>query len=85
MTKIILADGSPEFVSPRAAREKVASGEATFPEATPMYSTRQIVAEPVKVKRKRRSKAEMEFDAALAAEPEQVEESETVDDEPESV
>jgi hypothetical protein len=79
MTKIILTDGSEEFLSPSAARKKVASGEAKFPTPVPMYSTRQMVAEPVKVKRKRRTKAEMEE----AAEPEET--PETGDDEPESV
>jgi len=64
MAKIILTDGTEEFLSPGAAREKVARGEATFAQPVPMYSTRQMTAEPIKAKRKRRTKAEMEADQA---------------------
>ena len=72
MTKIILTDGSQEFLSPGAARAKVATGEAKFPTQDAMYSTRQMVAEKPrelkpeedKPKRKRRTKAEMEADQA---------------------
>jgi hypothetical protein len=61
MTKIICKDGTEEFLSPGAARKKVATGEAVFDQYIPTYSTRQIVADtPKKVKRKRRTKAEME-------------------------
>jgi hypothetical protein len=97
MAKIILTDGSEEFLSPAAARAKVAADEAKFPTPVPMYSTRQMVAEPVKVKRKRRTKAEMEEslepeetpetgnDEPESSEPETQETPETGDDEPESV
>ena len=68
MAKIILTDGTEEFLSPGAARKKVATGEATFAQAVPMYSTRQMVAEPTKAKRKRRTKAEIEADEAAAGE-----------------
>ena len=64
MAKIILTDGTEEFLSPGAAREKVATGEATSAQPVPMYSTRQMTAEPTKAKRKRRTKAEMEADQA---------------------
>lgn len=62
MTKIICKDGTEEFLSPGAARKKVAAGEAVFDQYIPTYSTRQIVADTPnkKVKRKRRTKAEME-------------------------
>jgi len=62
MAKIILNDGTEEYLSPGAARAKVAAGEAKFAQAVPMYSTRQMVAEnaAVKTKRKRRTKAEIE-------------------------
>lgn len=63
MTKIVLKDGTEEYLSPGAARAKVAAGEATFDQFVPTYSTRQVVAEvPAKAKRKRRSKAEIEAD-----------------------
>jgi len=67
MTKIILNDGTEEYLAPGPARNKVAAGEAVFPEAVPTYSTRQMVAEPIKEKpkRKRRTKAEIEADQAL--------------------
>lgn len=71
MAKIILNDGTEEYLSPGAARRKVAAGEATFPTPTPMYSTRQMVAEkPREVvaekpkKRKRRTKAEIEAESS---------------------
>jgi hypothetical protein len=65
MTKIVCNDGTEEYLSPGAARAKVAAGEATYPKGqSNMYSTRQLIAEPVKTKRKRRTKAEMEADAA---------------------
>lgn len=60
MAKIILNDGTEEYLSPGAARAKVAAGEAKFAQFVPTYSTRQMVAEPVKAKRKRRTKAEIE-------------------------
>jgi hypothetical protein len=63
MTKIVCTDGTEEYLSPGAARAKVAKGEAVFAQTVPMYTTRQMVAEPVKAKRKRRSKAEMQADA----------------------
>ena len=67
MAKIICNDGTEEYLSPGAARAKVAAGEASFPPDPHAgygntYSTRQMVAEPVKAKRKRRTKAEMEAD-----------------------
>lgn len=68
MAKIILNDGTEEFLSPGAARAKVAAGEATMAQEIPTYSTRQMVAEPIKKKRKRRTKAEIEADEAAAAE-----------------
>jgi hypothetical protein len=64
MAKIICTDGTEEYLSPGAATAKVARGEAVFAQGVPMYTTRQLVAEPVKAKRKRRTKAEMEADAA---------------------
>jgi len=73
MAKIILNDGTEEFLSPGAARAKVAAGEAVFAQAVPNYSTRQMVAakpEVKKVKRKRRTKAEIEADKAAADEVE---------------
>ena len=64
MAKIILNDGTEEYLSPGAAYKKVAAGEAVFAQAVPTYSTRQMVAETAavkpKVKRKRRTKAEIE-------------------------
>ena len=63
MTKILLNDGTIESLAPGPARAKVHAGEAKFIEAVPTYSTRQMVAETAavkpKVKRKRRTKAEM--------------------------
>ena len=66
MAKIILTDGTEEYLSPGDAYKKVAAGEAVFAQAVPTYSTRQMVAETVqpKVKRKRRTKAEIEADEA---------------------
>lgn len=71
MAKIILNDGTEEFVTPGAARKKVAAGEAKFAQYVPTYSTRQVVAEKPaekeeKPKRKRRTKAEIEADEAAA-------------------
>ena len=78
MTKIVLADGSEEEVSPGEARARVAAGEATYYVTASMasaqsmssqrYKTRQLVAEKPKKKRKRRTKAEIEADEAAAAE-----------------
>ena len=63
MAKIILKDGTEEYLSPAAARAKMIAGEAVFAQAVPTYSTRQMVAETAavkpKVKRKRRTKTEM--------------------------
>jgi len=70
MAKIILNDGSEEYLSPGAAKAKVAAGEAVFAQPVPMYTTRQMVAQPVKIKRKRRTKAEMEADKAGSDEAE---------------
>ena len=68
MTKIVLTDGTEEFLSPGAAREKVAAGEATYPG---VYKTRQMVADvEQRGKRKRRTKAEIEADKASADEAE---------------
>jgi hypothetical protein len=65
MAKIILNDGSEEYLSPGAARAKVMAGEAVFAQAIPMYTTRQMVADtPKQAKRKRRTKAEIEADNA---------------------
>lgn len=66
MAKIILTDGTEEYLSPGAARAKVSAGEATFAQPIPMYTTRQMTAEvpEKKVKRKRRTKAEIEADEA---------------------
>jgi len=68
MAKIILNDGTEEYLSPGAARKKVSAGEAVFAQAVPMYTTRQMVAETPqkKVKRKRRTKAEIEAEEAAA-------------------
>jgi hypothetical protein len=69
MAKIILNDGTEEYLSPGAARKKVAAGEATFDQAIPTYSTRQMTAEqPAKKKRIRRSKEQIAIDEAAAAE-----------------
>lgn len=70
MAKIILKDGTEEYLSPAAARAKVIAGEAVFAQAVPTYSTRQMVAETaaVKPKRKRRTKAQIEADKADADE-----------------
>ena len=58
MAKIILNDGSEEFVSPAEARARVAAGEAKFEEFVPTYSTRQITADaPKKTKRKRENQS----------------------------
>ncbi len=70
MAKIILNDGTEEYLSPGAARAKVAAGEAKFAQAVPMYSTRQMVADTGKTKRKRRTKAEIAADEAAADEVE---------------
>lgn len=70
MTRIILNDGTEEYLSPAAAKAKVAAGEAKFDQFIPTYTTRQMVAETPKaekkVKRKRRTKAEIEADKAAA-------------------
>ena len=76
MTKIILNDGTEEFLTPGAARKKVVAGEGKFKsydstEFSTKYKTREIVAEQpseeeVKPKRKRRTKAEIEADEAAA-------------------
>ena len=70
MAKIILNDGTEEYLSPGAAKAKVAAGEAVFAQPVPMYTTRQMVAQPVKIKRKRRTKAEIEADKAGSDEAE---------------
>ena len=70
MAKIILNDGTEEYLSPGAAKAKVAAGEAVFAQPVPMYTTRQMVAQPVKTKRKRRTKAEIEADKAGSDEAE---------------
>jgi hypothetical protein len=60
MTKIILTNGKEEFCSAGRAREKVSAGEATWPH-TPLYTTRQMVADvPEKKVRKKKAKAEEE-------------------------
>ena len=79
MAKIILKDGTEEFLSPGAAQAKVTAGEAVWGQGVPMYSTRQLVAEPVNaepVKKRRKRKAkpvEEVIPEEPAAEPEQVE------------
>jgi hypothetical protein len=87
MAKIILKDGTEEFLSPGAAQAKVAAGEAVWAQCVPMYSTRQLVAEPVnaepvnaepvKKRRKRKPKPVEEVVEVIpeepAAEPQQVE------------
>ena len=60
MAKLILNDGTEEYVSTREARRRVQAGEGKMAQVWPHYMTREIVAEPVKVKRKRRTKKEME-------------------------
>ena len=54
MAKIILKDGTEEYLSPGAAQAKVTAGEAVWAQGVPMYSTRQIVAEPVNTPKKRK-------------------------------
>ena len=70
MTKIILEDGTEEFVSPGEARKRCESGEAKMVQFVPTYTTRELRASPVKEeakpKRKRRTKAEIEADEAAA-------------------
>jgi len=74
MAKIILKDGTEEFLSPGAAQAKVTAGEAVWAQGVPMYSTRQLVAEPVKKRRKRKPKpVEEVVPEEPAVEPEQVE------------
>lgn len=70
MAKIILNDGTEEYLSPGDAYKKVAAGEGVFAQQVPQYSTRQMVAETaaVKPKRKRRTKAQIEADKADADE-----------------
>ncbi len=60
MAKVILEDGSEEYLAPRIAREMVSSGKAKFPEFDSVYQTRELKAEQKKPKRKRRTKAEIE-------------------------
>ena len=72
MAKIILNDGTEEFLSPGAAQAKVTAGEAVWAQGVPMYSTRQLVAEPVKKRRKRKPVEEV-VPEEPAVEPEQVE------------
>ncbi len=60
MAKIILNDGTEEYLSPGEARAKVNAGEAVFAQGVPTYSTRQMVAEKPKAKRKPRKKAKPE-------------------------
>ena len=78
MAKIILNDGTEEFLSTGEARAKVSAGEATWAQGVPMYSTRQLVAEPVKKvvepvkKRRKRKKVEPEVEATEEVKPEQV-------------
>jgi hypothetical protein len=71
MAKVILKDGTEEYLKPGEARAKVAAGEATFVQAVPTYTTRELVAEKPKAKkkRKRRTKAEIEADKAAAEAP----------------
>jgi hypothetical protein len=65
MAKIILTDGTEEYLSPGEARAKVAAGEAVFAQAIPMYTTRHLEAEkPKKTRRKRKPKAEVEAEEA---------------------
>jgi len=64
MAKLILNDGTEEYVSTREARRRVQAGEGKMAQVWPHYMTREIVAEPVKVKRKRRTKKEMEAEQA---------------------
>jgi len=74
MAKIILKDGTEEFLSPGAAQAKVTAGEAVWAQGVPMYSTRQLVAEPVKKRRKRKPKpVEEVIPEEPTVEPEQVE------------
>ena len=74
MAKIILKDGTEEFLSPGAAQAKVTAGEAVWAQGVPMYSTRQLVAEPVKKRSKRKPKpVEEVVPEEPAVEPEQVE------------
>ena len=81
MAKIILNNGTEEFLSPGAAQAKVNAGEAVWGQGVPMYSTRQLQAEPVnaepvKKRRKRKAKPVEEVIEVIpeepAAEPEQV-------------
>ena len=69
MAKVIYKDGTEEFMSPAAARQAVAEGKGQLVETYHTYSTRQMVAEPVKTKRKRRTKAEIEAEEVDTVEP----------------
>jgi len=75
MAKIILTDGTEQYLSPGEAHAKVQAGEASFAPRVPAYSTRQLVAEPVKKRRKRKPKVEEEIPEA---EPEQVDADEVL-------
>ena len=85
MAKIILNDGTEEYLSPGDAQAKVSAGEAVWAQGVPMYSTRQmvaaptrqIVAEPVKPRRKRKPKK----DEVLETEEEKVETNQVDTDE----
>lgn len=81
MAKIILKDGTQEYVSPGEARARVAAGEADLAPRTPVYSTRELVAEPASKRRKRKPKAEPEpvevEEPTPEAEAEQVDADET--------
>jgi hypothetical protein len=44
MAKIILNDGTIEYLTPGEARAKIAAGKASYPKQEPYYSTRQLVA-----------------------------------------
>ncbi len=84
MAKIILKDGTEEYLSPGAAEAKVRSGAAVWGEGVPMYSTRQIVANTPKIipeapkrRRKRKPKVEEVEEVVPTAESEQVDTDET--------
>ena len=83
MAKIILKDGTEEYLSAGAAQAKVAAGEAVWAQGVPMYSTRQLQAEPVNTPKNRKPRTP-KVEKPKVAEP-KVEEPEIKESEAEQV
>ena len=79
MAKIILNNGTEEFLTAGAAQAKVSAGEAVWPQVVPMYSTRQLVAEPVEPVKKRRKRKAKPVEEVI---PEEVISEEVIPEEP---